>query len=135
MADKIYKSPLDLPNIQIPPYNKEAAVKYWKNYGDGFTDDAYESWAKERGKQLKPRTPLNPEFAKTQLARQSWFDPEHDGTYKDQYLADDEWLEETWNDLFAEMLEEVVDGDFTRSYGPIDSAEKYDAYLKWKENN
>ena len=137
MSTPIYKDPRELAqNLNnIPPYNKEATVKYWTQFGDGFTDDAYESWAKEKGKQLKPRTPLNPEFAKTQLARQTWQNPEKDGTYKDQYLADDEWLQESWNELFDEILEYsgLIDEDYTRSYGPIDSADKYNHYLQWKK--
>ena len=28
-----------------------------------------------------------------------------------------------------------IDDDYERSYGPVDTKEKYNAYLKWKEDN
>ena len=42
-------------------------------------------------------------------------------------------------DEFSEALQQEewefyeIDADYERAYGPVDSQEKYDAYLKWKK--
>lgn len=123
--------------VNIPPFDKEKTVAYLKNYGDGFTNDDYVDWAKKKGKTLLPPKPLNPEFAKTSFAKQHYGEPI---SYADQYLNDDEYLQGYWNDAFEDILEDYfnnldIDGDYERSFGPVDSEEKYNAYLKWKENN
>lgn len=131
-----FKSPLDAANaMETPPYDKGALVKYFENYGSGFTDDAYEEWAKKKGKPLQGK-PLNPEFLKTDFAKQ-WYGDRTE-TYKDQYSNDDEWLEESWpyyaDDIYETANEYFdIDGDYERSYGPVDSYEKYKQYLESKK--
>ena len=66
---------------KVPPYNKEATIKWLENYGDFVTDDAYESWALSKGKQLGPKTKDTSGY-----------------TYQDQYLGDDEFLQKVWNE-------------------------------------
>ena len=83
-------------------YDREATINYLKQFGDGFTDDAYEEWAKKKGKTLAPRTPLNPDFAESSYAKQNYGNV---GTYRDQYLNDDEWLENFWDTDWSDILE------------------------------
>lgn len=137
MANEPYKNPLaQAEAIATPPYNKAALVKYFENYGSGFTDDAYEEWAKKKGKELK-KTPLNKDFIGTDYHKQ-YYGADRDYTYRDQYSNDDEWLEESWpyyaNDIYEEANKYFdIDDDYERSWGPVDTPEKYQAYLKWKK--
>ena len=39
-----------------------------------------------------------------------------------------------FNDIDDFEPPETIDGDYERSWGPVDTKEKYDAYLKWKKN-
>ena len=87
----------------VPPFNKEKVVKYLKQFGDGFTNDDYVEWAKRVGKTLQPPKPLNPEFAETSFAKQHYGEPV---SYADQYLNDDDYLKEYWNDAYEAILEE-----------------------------
>lgn len=141
----IYKDPRELSQKiwSVPKYNKDAIVSYLKQYGTGETDDIYKEWALKKGRQLKP-TKLNPEFLKTDFARQTYGDATE--TYADQYLNDDEWLQERWPEIAEDALDyynniedqeyEGVDADYERSYGPVDTRSKYAAYLEWlKEGN
>ena len=137
MADQVFKNPGAQAEalVNVPPFNREVMVKHFQNYGDGFTDDAYEEWAKKKGKALKGK-PLNPEFLKTDFARQ-WYGDRTE-TFKDQYINDDEWLEESWPYYADEIYGDAnvyfdIDGDYERSFGPVDSYDKYQSYLKWKE--
>lgn len=117
MANPIYKNPLAQSEAisKVPPFDKAKMVSYFKNYGSGFTDDAYEEWAKARGKELK-KTPLNPAFIGTDYHKQ-WYGADRDYTYKDQYLNDDEWLEESWPYYADDITEEEKD------------------FLNWASNN
>lgn len=122
---------------KAPAFDKEKTIAFLKNYGDGFTNDSYVDWAKEKGKTLQPPKPLNPEFAKTSFAKQHYGDPV---SYADQYLNDDDFLNWYWEGVYPDILEDYysrqgIDDDYERSFGPVDSEEKYQAYLKWKENN
>ena len=136
---QVYKTPLEQSKKwSVPAFNKDALVSFLKQYGSGFTDDEYEEWAKKKGKELKSR-PLNPEFLKTSFAKQ-WYGDRTE-TYADQYLNDDEWLQEVWPDVAEDAIDyytvegyepkDAIDGDYERSYGPVDTRQKYDAYLKW----
>lgn len=100
----VYKTPLAQAEAisKVPQYSKDALVKYLKNFGSGFDDDAYEEWANKKGKPLQGK-PLNPEFLKTDFAKQ-WYGDRTE-TYKDQYLNDDEWLQEMWPDVAEDALE------------------------------
>lgn len=92
---------------KVPPYNKEKLVAHLKNYGSGFTDDAYEDWAKAKGRELK-KTPLNKDFIGTDYHKQ-YYGADKNYTYKDQYLNDDEWLQESWPYYADEILQEEED--------------------------
>lgn len=100
-----YKNPLDLANAlnQKPTFDKDAIVSFLKQYGTSGEDDAYEQWAKARGKELK-KTPLNPEFIGTSYHKQ-WYGPDRDYTYADQYLADDDWLKEVWDEIYEDIID------------------------------
>lgn len=138
MANNVYKTPLAQAQAisEVPPYSKDALVKFLKNYGSGFTDDAYEEWAKKKGRELK-KTPLNKDFIGTDYHKQ-WYGADRDYTYKDQYINDDEWLEESWpyyaDDIYDQASDFFdIDGDYERSYGPVDSYSKYKDYLRTKK--
>ena len=79
---------------KVPEFDIDAIRRYYKQYGDGFTDDAYEEWANKKGKKLAPKRPFNEEFAKTDFKKQYYGDSE--GTYQDQYLNDEDFLRESW---------------------------------------
>lgn len=103
MANPIYKNPLAQAEAisKVPPYDKEKTIAFYNEYGDFMTDEGYEAWAKQKGKTLGPKTPTkgyNPNSA-------YWTQHHNPTTYKDQYLADDEWLQEAWNELHDEILE------------------------------
>lgn len=109
-----FKNPIAAGNSMIKPeYNKEAIVAYLKNFGDSQTDDAYEEWAKSKGKQIN-REPLNPNFIGTSYHKQ-FYGPDRKYTYSNQYLSDEDWLKEIWNDV-AE--------DATEYYGTLGKGEK-----------
>lgn len=123
-----FKNPVDLANDinKVPAFNKQALVRYLKNYGSGFDDDNYEEWATKKGKKLN-KTPLNPNFIGTSFHKQ-WYGDGHDYTYAPQYLEDDEWLQEVWKDVYDEALEynrnfSREDADDERSWGPALSDE------------
>lgn len=134
----VYKTPLAQAEAisEVPPYDKKALVKFLKNYGSGFEDDAYEQWANKKGRELK-KTPLNPAFIGTAYHKQ-WYGADRDYTYKDQYSNDDEWLEESWP-YYADYIYDQasdyfdIDGDYERSWGPVDTYEKYKQYLDSKK--
>ncbi len=120
---------------KIPAFNKERTIAFLKQYGDGFTNDDYVDWAKKKGKTLSAPKPLNPEFAKTEFAKQHYGEPV---SYADQYLNDDEYLEGYWNDAYEDINEHYfsglgIDDDYERSFGPVTNDEQYQSYLKWKE--
>lgn len=103
---QVYKNPLDAAeSMKVPEYNREHAVAYFNNYGDGFVDDAYDNWLKEKGRPAAARRPLNPEFAKTSLAKQSYFEPT---TNRDVWLNDDEWLKEMWAEEYYPYIDEYI---------------------------
>ena len=126
MANPIYKNPLAQSEAisKVPPYNKAALVSYLDNFGDFVTDEGYEAWAKQKGKTLGPKTPTkgyNPNSA-------YWTQHHEPTTYKDQYLADDEYLQEAWQELGNDATEWYSestphhkvdkDEDYERSWGP-----------------
>ena len=127
---QVFKSPLAQSQAwQVPKYNKAALVAYLKNYGSGFTDDAYEEWAKKKGKPLQSK-PLNKDFIGTPYHRQYYGDKTT--TYADQYLNDDEWLQEAWpsysedaTDYYETIKPQKVerDEDYERSWG--EDSDKY----------
>jgi hypothetical protein len=91
---KIYKSPLQQSialkgqRDGVPEFNKEVLIDYLTQYGDFVTDDAYEEWALKKGKQLGPK--------------------KHDAlgeTRYGDYINDEDWLKETWNELYPEAIE------------------------------
>ena len=88
---------------KAPAFDKEKTQAYLKQYGTGMTDDAYVDFAKRKGKTLQPPKPLNPEFLKTDYAKQNYGDAKT--TYSDQYLNDDDFLTEFWNDLWEDILD------------------------------
>ena len=67
-----------------------------------------------------------------------WYGADRDYTYKDQYSNDDEWLEESWP-YYADYIYDQasdyfdIDGDYERSWGPVDTYEKYKQYLDSKK--
>ena len=131
-----YKNPLAQADAisKIPEFNKEAIVRYLKNYGSGFDDDNYEAWAKQKGKPLQGK-PLNPEFLKTSFAKQ-WYGDRTE-TYADQYLNDDEWLQEVWPDVAEDALEynrqfAPKDADEERAWGPSHENEDLEELYKYK---
>lgn len=105
-----YKDPQGLINnlTKIPAFDKERTVAFLKQYGDGFTNDDYVEWAKKKGKTLQPPKPLDPEFAKTEFAKQHYGEPV---SYADQYLNDDEYLEGYWNDAYEDINNYFDKGD------------------------
>lgn len=142
MAQQVFKNPAaQAESLKIPAFNKDAIVAYLKQYGTGFTDDNYKAWATKKGKKVVGK-PLDPAFLKTDFGRQNYGDAKE--TYADQYLNDDEWLQEAWNELYEDAqdyydnYDEVefddVDGDYERSYGPVDTRAKYKQYQDWKAN-
>jgi len=138
-----YKNPLDLANAlnQKPEFNKEGTIEYLKQFASSETDDDYEKWAKGQGKTLKPKTPFDPGFAQSSYKKQYYGDAE--GSYSDQYLADEDYLKKVYNDIYddiddyyAEQHYKDIDADYERSFGPVDTRSKYAAYQKWlKEGN
>lgn len=138
---KVFKTPGQLVDAkpettnQIPEFNKDALVRYLKNYGSGFDDDAYEQWATQKGKQLT-KTPLNPEFVGTPYHKQ-WYGEGHDYTYAPQYLEDEDWLREVWNNAYQDALDynELYaprDADDERSWGPAYEDEELDEEYNYK---
>lgn len=135
-----FKSPLEQSQAmaKIPAFDKAATISFLKQYGDAMTDYGYEAWAKERGKQLAPKTPT-PGYDPQQSFFAQHMNPD---TYANQYLNDDEWLQEYFKENYNDIDEYItdygydgIDDDYERSFGPVNSREKYDSYLKWKENN
>lgn len=88
---------------KTPPFDKEAIKTYYKQFGDGFTDDAYELWAEQKGKKLGPKTPFDKGFAETDYKKQHYGGA--DGTYADQYLNDEEFLREAWETIYPDVQE------------------------------
>lgn len=106
---KVYKSPIELVNKKmltledVPEFNKDAIVKYLKNFGSGFVDDEYEEWAKKNGRELK-KSQLNKDFIGTPYHKQ-WYGADRDYTYAPQYLEDEDWLKEKWQKDFEDILD------------------------------
>jgi len=132
---QVFKNPLAQSEAisKTPTFNKAALVAYLKNYGSGFTDDAYEEWAKKKGKQLQGK-PLNPEFLKTDFAKQ-WYGDRTE-TYADQYLNDDEWLQEMWPDVAEDALEYnqafAIQDQSGRTYSSLSEAQEHSKMLEQK---
>ena len=60
----------------------------------------------------------------------NWADRDHNIHQK----LPEQWkykLAKTPNDLFDDMEYENIDADYERSWGPVNTPEKYAAYLKW----
>jgi len=100
-----YKSPLELANAiqSVPPYSKEKTIAYLEQFGDHVTDEAYEDWAKKQNKKIGPREPIttNPEVLNTSYFREHQ-NPE--GSYRNQYLKDDFFLKDFWENNYDAIL-------------------------------
>ena len=132
------KTPLELANNfnKNSDFVKSRIVNFLQNYASSETDDSYEQWAAQQGKQLAPKKPFDPEFAKTDYKKQYYGDAE--GSYSDQYLNDEDFLKYADQSLAADgMWDDYeyagIDGDYERSYGPVRNDEGYQAYLEWKK--
>lgn len=90
----IYKSPLEqsiaLKGAKegVPDFDLNAIKDYLTQYGDFVTDDSYREWALKKGKQIG-------QPSKNALGN----------TLFDQYINDEEYLRDAWNELYPEAIE------------------------------
>lgn len=136
----IYKNPQEMANNlkQNNSFVKSRVLNFLQNFASSETDDSYEQWAAQQGKQLQPKKPFNPGFANSSYKKQYYGDAE--GDYSDQYLNDEDFLRYVDEQLAADDYWDDyeyagIDADYERSYGPVRNDEGYQAYLKWKKNN
>lgn len=131
------KTPLELANAfkNNSDFVKSRVVNFLQNYATSETDDAYEKWAAQQGKQLAPKKAFNPGFANSSYKKQYYGDAT--GSYEDQYLNDEDFLkyldsELAADDMWADYEYAGIDDDYLRSYGPIRNDKSYQAYLDCK---
>ena len=120
---QVFKSPLDQAESLKQPngYDRARVLNFLENFGDHVTDDSYLDFAKERG--ITPGT------------------PDEKRGYYNEYIKNEDFLKHVYDELdkYGEWEDEDeveykdIDEDYERSYGPVDTQEKYNAYLKWKK--
>ena len=118
-----FKTPDQLANnlYKNHAYDKERVLNFLENYGDHMTDDAYVEFAKSKG--FEPKN----------------YDEKGRGYYN-EYIKNEDFLKHV-SDSLAENGEwddyqyAGIDADYERSFGSVDTPEKYKAYLQWKKEN
>ena len=90
MANPIYKNPLAQSEAisKVPPFDKDALIDFFTQYGDFMTDEGYEAWAKEKGKTLGP----------------IGHDALGETRYPD-YINDEDYLKDAWNEVYEDAIE------------------------------
>lgn len=121
-----FKSPLDQANSIMPESTKSKWDRYFKHIGDGNprTVDKYNKLIQE----IESEMPFENEDE-----HKKWLD------LGSTWTGESEWPDMT-EKIIARLdvddfeAPEDIDADYERSYGPVDTREKYNAYKKWLKN-